>query len=175
MICFVLWIAVIGEKASKYRDDRRYRDLTQATVRSCLIMSSQQDGTWAAVPTNLYHMTTPDPVEPYFIGTLGFLCTYLGFEYGNEILHLSFGQSSIHRGTKMELELAGCACHAGKGRNGRKFPVLVIEVVAGEDVRKQMFFQECVNDGREQLIPAGRRNNFPPAKPCPDLCAVFIL
>src|SRR5713101_9544243 len=64
MICFVLWIAVIGEKASKYRDDRRYRDLTQATVRSCLIMSSQQDGTWAAVPTNLYHMTTPDPVEP---------------------------------------------------------------------------------------------------------------
>src|SRR5712691_4736178 len=64
MNCFVLWIAVIGEKASKYRDDRRYRDLTQATVRSCLIMSSQQDGTWAAVPTNLYHMTTPDPVEP---------------------------------------------------------------------------------------------------------------
>ena len=70
MICFVLWIAVIGEKASKYRDDRRYRDLTQATVRSCLIMSSQQDGTWAAVPTNLYHMTTPDPVEPYFLSAL---------------------------------------------------------------------------------------------------------
>src|SRR6266571_1261329 len=44
------------------------------------------------------------------------LFAYLGFEYGNEILHLSFGQSSIHRGTKMELELAGCACHAGKGR-----------------------------------------------------------
>src|SRR5712691_8015148 len=67
MICFVLWIAVIGEKASKYRDDRRYRDLTQNTVRSCLIMSSQQDGTWAAVPTNLYHMTTPDPVEPELV------------------------------------------------------------------------------------------------------------
>jgi len=72
MICFVLWLAVIGEKASKYRDDRRYRDLTQATVRSCLIMSSQQDGTWAAVPTNLYYMTTPDPVEPEFFGWRAF-------------------------------------------------------------------------------------------------------
>jgi hypothetical protein len=38
-----------------------------------------------------------------------------------------------------------------------------------------MFFQERVNDGSEQLIPAGRRNYFLPCKFCPDLCAVFIL
>jgi hypothetical protein len=38
----------------------------------------------------------------------------------------------------MEPELAVCACHAGQGRNGRKFSALVIEVVAGENVRKKM-------------------------------------
>src|SRR5713226_623489 len=88
MICFVLWIAVIGEKASKYRDDRRYRDLTQATVRSCLIMSSQQDGTWAAVPTNLYHMTTPDPVEPLLLDLVGHIGLYTAQEAARQVMQL---------------------------------------------------------------------------------------
>ena len=70
--------------------------------------------------------------------TLSFLCPDLGFEYGNELLHLRCGQSRMHRGIQMEPELAGGAGHAGQGCNGRQFPALVIEVVAGEDVRKQM-------------------------------------
>jgi hypothetical protein len=88
------------------------------------------------------------------LGTFGFPSTNLGFEDGDAIPHLSFGESNVHCGTQMELELIARARHAGKGCGGHKFPALVIEDVTGEDVREKMLFQERVNNGREQLITA---------------------
>ena len=57
---------------------------------------------------------------------------------------------------------------------GRQFPALVIEDVAGEDVREKMLFEERVDDGREQLITAGQWDHFLTDQRRPDSGAVFI-
>lgn len=46
-----------------------------------------------------------------------------------------------------------------KRADGRQFAALSVEVVANEDVAKEMFFEERVDSGSKELI-TGRRWNF---------------
>ena len=74
----------------------------------------------------------------------------------------------------MKLKLPAKAGDAGQRGNGRQFPALMIQIVAGKDIRKKMFLQKGVDNRREKLVTAGRGAGVPAAEPRPYLSAVFV-
>ena len=74
----------------------------------------------------------------------------------------------------MKLKLSAKAGDAGQRGNGRKFPALMIQIVAGKDVREKMFLQKGVDDRRKKLVAAGRGDGVPAAEPRSYLSAVFV-
>lgn len=93
------------------------------------------------------------------LSRLGVVGSDLRFDDLDEIAHLFRCGAGVHCGVEVEVHLASSAGHAAQRADGRQFAALSVEVVANEDVAKEMFFEERVDSGSKELI-AGRRWNF---------------
>ena len=89
------------------------------------------------------------------LSRLGVVDSDLRFDDLDEIAH----RFRCGAGVEVEVHLASSAGHAAQRADGRQFAALSVEVVANEDVAKEMFFEERVDSGSKELI-TGRRWNF---------------
>lgn len=93
------------------------------------------------------------------LSRLGVVGSDLCFDDLDEIAHLFRCGAGVHCGVEVEVHLASSAGHAAQRADGRQFAALSVEVVANEDVAKEMFFEERVDSGSKELR-TGRRWNF---------------
>lgn len=71
-----------------------------------------------------------------------------GVKHGDEVPQLRRAEPGIHGRAEMEAQLRAKARHGGQGRDGRQFPALMVQIVAGKNVREQMLLEKGVNGGR---------------------------
>ena len=77
----------------------------------------------------------------------------------NEIVpHFFRRRSGVERGAEVEIQLTGRSRHGAERSDRREFALLVREVVADEDVAKEVLLEERVDRRSEDLIARRRRN-----------------
>lgn len=94
----------------------------------------------------------------------------------NEIVpHFFRRRSGVERGAEVEIQLTGRPRHGAERSDRREFALLVREVVADEDVAKEVLLEERVDCRSEDLIARRRRNFRASAELRAHPRAVFVL
>lgn len=96
-------------------------------------------------------------------------------DFNEMVPHFFRRRSGVERGAEVEIQLTGRPRHGAERSDRREFALLVREVVADEDVTKEVLLEERVDCRSEDLIARRRRNLRASAELRAHPHAVFVL